>query len=298
MDEFLHRAAEGVVGMMCQHVPRSDRTEEVRRATTPGPQWPRHRLMTRSPAKVGTVQAAKLTEPGDVQEDLRDVDVAGQDVQLVHQQVPYRRRHGLGHLQANHGPEAASQQFGLDRGQQILGLLLIDGQVGVARHPEAGVLVDLHSGEQRVEVGGDHLLQRDETLTVGKRKQPPVGERHLDAGEAAPAGLGVGQADAEARGEIRDVREGMTRVDGQGRQDGVDPIGELPLQELAVIAVQVGPVHEPDSIGGEGRKQVVLQRPFKAPEKILHRVADGRRVAAVGSARRKRVLCGRRRRGP
>ena len=63
--------------------------------------------------------------------------------------------------------EAAAAQLVLDRLQQVVGLVG-DREVGVAGDAEDVVVDDLHAREQRVEVVGDHVLERDER--VGRRR--------------------------------------------------------------------------------------------------------------------------------
>ena len=57
--------------------------------------------------------------------------------------------------------EAPAAQLGLDRLQEVVGLVG-DLEVGVARDAEEAVADDLHAREQRPEVGGDDVLERDE----------------------------------------------------------------------------------------------------------------------------------------
>ena len=53
-----------------------------------------------------------------------------------------------------HGPaEAAAAQLHLDRDQQVVGLVLLEHEVGVAGHPEGVVLADDHVREQRRPAG-------------------------------------------------------------------------------------------------------------------------------------------------
>ena len=83
------------------------------------------------------------------------------------QAVPQRRVGAGADLQPHGAAEPAPPQLHLDRHQQVVGLVLLDRQVGVAGHPEGVVLADGHPGEQGVEVGGDDLLEGDEALAVG-----------------------------------------------------------------------------------------------------------------------------------
>ena len=64
-------------------------------------------------------------------------------------------------LEAHDLAEAPAAQLGLDGPQQVVGLVG-DLEVRVAGDAEEAVVDDLHAREQRVEVGRDDLLQRDE----------------------------------------------------------------------------------------------------------------------------------------
>ena len=64
-------------------------------------------------------------------------------------------------------------QLELHGGQEVLGLVLVHREVGVAGDPEDVVLDDPHGREQAVEVGGDDLL--DQARTGGCRAGAPAG---------------------------------------------------------------------------------------------------------------------------
>ena len=55
-------------------------------------------------------------------------------------------------LEADGLAEAPAAQLHLDGREQVVGLLLLDGEVGVAGDPERDVVDDVHPGEQLVEV--------------------------------------------------------------------------------------------------------------------------------------------------
>ena len=74
-------------------------------------------------------------------------------------------------LDAHDLAEAAAAQLVLDRLQQVGGVVG-DLQVGVAGDAEEVVVDDLHPGEQRAQVVGDHLLQRDERDAVAAAPRP------------------------------------------------------------------------------------------------------------------------------
>ena len=115
------------------------------------------------------------------------------------QQRARRVRHRALDLEPDDLAEAALAQLLLDRHQQVGRLFLLDREVGVARDPEEVVLEDLHAREQRVEVGGDDLLEQDVrplrrppirrgstggTLMRAKRRSPVSGSRTVTASDS------------------------------------------------------------------------------------------------------------------
>jgi len=112
----------------------------------------------------------------------------------------------LGDLQAHGGAEPTAGQLPLQRGEQVLGVVLLDLEVLVAGHPEGELLAHLHAGEELVEVGGDDVLQRHEPYRVGVAadgvlvpdpQEPRQRRRHLDAGEVLVPRLGVDEDDGQ-----------------------------------------------------------------------------------------------------
>ncbi len=72
-----------------------------------------------------------------------------------------------------------------------MSLLFLDLEVGVAGDPEWVMVDDLHAREQRIEMGGDHLLERHEPLAIGHDHEAGQDRRHLDPGEAGHPGRGL-----------------------------------------------------------------------------------------------------------
>ena len=127
--------------------------------------------------------------------------------------------------------------------EQVLGLVG-ELEVGVAGDPEHRVSEHLHAREQRVEVRGDHLLERDEPFAVGQRDEARQQRRDLDAREQVFAERGVADADREVQREVRDVGEGVRRVDGERCEHGEDALVEHLAQLRTVGRVEVVPAHE------------------------------------------------------
>ena len=87
---------------------------------------------------------------------------------------------------------------------------------------------DFGAREERVEVGGDHLLQRHEGFAVLADRQEAAEQllRDLDPGDDLDSALGVAQQHAEAEREVGDVGEGPAEADHQRRQRREDLLVE------------------------------------------------------------------------
>ena len=84
-------------------------------------------------------------QAGQVQHARDLVDVVGFQAEAAHEQRPGGGRHGALHLEADRRAEAATPELLLDREQQVVGLVLLDLEVGVAGDPEEVAVDDLHA---------------------------------------------------------------------------------------------------------------------------------------------------------
>ena len=194
-----------------------------------------------------------------------DDEVLGVELEVlgerVADEVGQRRRDGDAHDRA----EAAAAHALLDRLEQVLGLELLDRDVGVTRHAEGMRLDHLHAREDRAEVRGDELLEPDEVvgaaalvgalhlagraraLRRADRHEPRKRPRHLDAGEAL---LALGRADEhrEVQAQVRDVRERARRVEGERGQHRVDDVVEVAVGVLALVLVELVVAEHVDAV--------------------------------------------------
>ena len=109
------------------------------------------------------------------------------------------------------------------------------------------VALDLHAGEQRVEVGGDDLLERHEALAVGHDHEAGQQQRHLDPGEAARLGDRVAHDHRQVERQVGDVGERVARVDGERGEHREDALLEHLVEVLAVVVVELVPAREDDA---------------------------------------------------
>ena len=104
-------------------------------------------------------QARDLPEVVEVEQPLDGVDLALLDLERLGQPGAQRCAHRGVDLEAHDLAEAPAAQLGLDRAQQVVGLVG-DLEVRVAGDAEDAVVDDLHAREERVEVAGDEVLER------------------------------------------------------------------------------------------------------------------------------------------
>ena len=139
--------------------------------------------------------------------------------------MAHRIRHCLVYFEPDRLAEPSAPQLCLQGQHQVVGLVLLQFQVRVARHPEEVSLQDRHAGEEHIQVGGDDLFKQNEPA------RPDLQEarqnlRHLDPGEPLLLVVRVFHADRQRQAEGAYVWEGMARIHRQGRQDRVDLVGE------------------------------------------------------------------------
>ena len=175
------------------------------------------------------------------------------------------------HLEPHDRPEVALPDDLLERLHQIGGLVLLDLEVGVAGNPEGVRGDDLEPRKEQVQIGRHDLLEPHEVgrfrlaqtearvltglVLARDAHQPAKDLRHLDASEAGAVDLVVDrhrQIDAQ----VRDVREGMARIERQRRQRRVDLALEMAAQELALLALELVVVEHLDALAAQPGRDV------------------------------------------
>ena len=199
-------------------------------------------------------------------------------------------RHRALDLEADGLAEAPPPELLLDRHQQVVGLVLLDREVGVAGDPEQVVLDDLHAAEQQVEVGLDDLVEQHEAVRLDL-VEPRQDLGDLDPGEAPLVGLRVAQPDRDREAERRDVRERVARVDRERRQDRVDLVDE-PLAEGGVVLGDRGVLDDLDAGSAASDLRISAQVALWSGDELEDPVAGRGELLAGGPA------VGRRRRRP
>ena len=277
LDERLDRVLEAVVRVVDEDVLVAEVAEEVRLA---GPQLRcglcrRHRRPGPE-LQLGAIQLADVEEAAQVEGPGDGVDIPGLDVELADEQVDEHRRHVRAHLHAHHqGGTAALLEDGSHRFHEVVGLVVtVELVVRVPGQSEDVVGDHLHAFEEVLEMGGDDLLDGDETLAVGEDDEAAEQRWHLDAGDPFLAGRRVGDDDHQVEGEAGDVGEWVAGVDGEWCEHREDPLLEHGVEEGPVGVVQRRPVAEADGVGVQVGCQAVEEDPTLAGIEFLHLGSD------------------------
>ena len=222
LDEADHRV-EGLVGVVEQHLAGGDGLAHRRPLLEGLGEHRRPGLLAQLGARVGV---AELEQVLDLERGGDPVDVGGVELERPHQ----RRDDGVGRrggdLEPHRGAAIAPPQLVLHRRDQVLRLLLVDLQVPVAGDAEPGGVQDREAGEEVDGVGGDHLVEQavlDPGLG-GQGDEARQHRRHLHHRQqhlhvAPPLPPGPPQDEGHVERLVAELREGVTRVDRQRRQD-------------------------------------------------------------------------------
>ncbi len=90
------------------------------------------------------------------------VDVTPIDLELADEELQDPGRDPALHLQADRPAEAAAGQLALQGLEQILGLVLLDFELLVARDAERDRVDDIHARKELRQMRRDELFERDE----------------------------------------------------------------------------------------------------------------------------------------
>ena len=195
------------------------------------------------------------------------VDVLLAHAQAADDEVAHRRPHRLGQFEAHDAGHPPLAQLLLDHRQQVVGVLLVHLDVGVARDAEQVVLQHAHAGKQRLQVAADHALQRHEAafgpavaagVVDGQRHPPRQVFRQLDPHEAPLARARLLDHHAQRLAQVADERERVAGVDRQRRQDREDVAAEEVVRRRLVGVAELGVAADAHAVLFQGRVQLLV----------------------------------------
>ena len=262
----LHHRLEALEGVVHQHVTlaqalehRTLRALAARQALRPGP------LVGREAQVVGIGLIDQLVQPHQVH---RPVDVVERGVgqaELLQKELAQFLGAGGHHLEPDRLAEVARRQRGTQRLAQV-DHVVVDVEVGVARHAELRKGLDGAAGEQFLEVGADHAGQHHESLPPGRQRLGQADHArqhawHLHDGDrvVAPEGVAPAELDDEVERLVRHLREGVGRIQADRHQQRSHLALEEAVDPAALRGVALGMVEHHDALALQGRHHHLVE---------------------------------------
>ncbi len=242
LEEALHTRRERLVGVVHEHIRLADRGEDVAAlGVVARLEGERRRGQVRRVVQIGAIDARQIEQAAQVERPRQAVDLLLGDVEFVHQELECEVVHVVGDLEADGRSEAPAHELGLERLDEVLGLVLLDHEILVAREAERVMIEHLHPREQVAEVVGDEVLERQiphPVVVARDLNEPREHGRHLQPRELLTAGSGVADADRQVQRQPGDVREGVRRVDRERHEHGEDLGLEVGVELRPVVVVE------------------------------------------------------------
>ncbi|MCY1341494.1 hypothetical protein D9M69_274450 [compost metagenome] len=233
-------------------------------------------------------QAGQVDRPADA------VQLAVVEAELLEQVVGQVRRAGIHHFQAHRVAVAPREQLAAQCAGQVLDVLGVHREVGVAGQAELVAALHLHPGEQVVGVGVDHRGKEHIVVALAanvfrQADDPRQRTRRRDDRQAGVAAEGVHsfQLDHEVEALVHQQRERVGRVEADGGDDRRDLVAEEAPHPGLDLRRPVAAADEAHVVLGQLRQQDVVEDAVLAADLHVHLLADPRqrlvRQQAVGT---------------
>ena len=231
---------------------------------------------------LGRRALVELEQRAEIEQAGRLVQLVALEAQLAQQQIADPRVEVGRHLEAHGVARAAAPvEARLHRLHEIAAraALLVEVEIGVARHAEEARARDLVLGEQQAEVRADHLL---DGRVAARSHLPPARQerRHLHAREPARTAAARLHERAHREREPGDEGERVRRVDAERDQHRRDLLVERRERSRALLVGELVPVREVDSRAAQRGPQLALERLVRGPRQLEHALADRRELRA------------------
>jgi hypothetical protein len=197
--------------------------------------------------------------------EAHQVDRAVAAVELVVAELELREQEprevlgaAVGDLEAQRHAELPVRQLALQRLAQVLDLLLVEPQVGVARHAELRVRHDLAPGKEAAEVLVQDRGEQQERVVAGAQRRGQLHHarqhaRRLDDRDRglAPERVGARQLDDKVEALVADLRERVRGIEPDRREQRAHLVAERRGDPLALRRRELAPAQQPHAAVGE-----------------------------------------------
>jgi hypothetical protein len=173
----------------------------------------------------------------------------------------------------------------LDRGEEVGGLVHLDLEIRVPCDPEREGADNFETGKEPVQVGGYEVFEvnemdalvvpADRTIGFGDPDEPgeEVG-RNLEPGkELFPAR--VPHDNGEVEREVRDERERVRAVEGKGRENREDLVGEEPVHGSLLSGREIPVQPDDDPVFSQFGQNVLMPAVVKGGKVREEPLVDG-----------------------
>ena len=258
------------------HVPALDRVEHARRPVERGdPLRGERRLAVGREVHHGV----DLEEVRERDHSLDAVEVLGLELELALEDLEGLARQRGAVLEPHRGALAPRADPLLDRLEEVARALLVDDEVPVARHADHRAGADHVAVKDLVEVAADRVLEEDD-LGAARRggeldEARQHGRRDVDERGRPRAAAGPGERHREADRAVREMREGVARVERERRHDGEDRPSEVLGEERLLGRLELLELEDPHADPLEARPQVVEEGAVLPRDELLAALRDG-----------------------
>ncbi len=187
-------------------------------------------------------------------------DIVG-DLEVLRQDVQHACGHRAVDLQQGDRAVTKLLEAPVDRFKEVVGFVLLDGEVRVADDAEQVGALDLRTRKQLLDVCVDDVLEKYERAprrladSLRDRDEARQHVRHFHAGELCA--VAMADDDREVLAEVRDQWERMAWIERQRRQDRADIAREVRAEELTNLRGPRVGLEKLDVLGREQPAQLV-----------------------------------------
>jgi hypothetical protein len=235
-----------------------------------------------------------VDQPHQVHRALHHVEVVAFQAELREEEARHRFRHAVGHLEAHRVAEVALRQLSLQRLAQVLHLLLLDEEVGVARHAELVAAHHRHAGEELGHVRVQHRREEDEIvrpLRDGRRQLDHARQHarglHDRRARIAAERVAPFELHGEVEALVEDARERVRGIEPDRGEDRHHLAEEVVAHPGLLRGVPLRAAQEPDAFLRERGQDLVVEEPVLRLDDALgargHLAEHLQRREAVGA---------------
>ena len=290
-DQLQHRV-ERIERVVQQHVALADRVE--------------HGLQVAGGARLELCElqirpvdhVVDLDHPVEVDRAVDLVDRVRRQVEVVQQHAHHVGRAALVDLQPHRAQVAAAQQFVAQGQREVVDVVLVQDQLGVAGHPELVRAQHGHAREQFVDEGRQQRAEEHEVVAgvavavgIGQADDPRQRARRAHDRHVALAAEGVAalQQHHHVQRLVEDLRERVRRVQRQRRQHRHDLVAEMLAQPRGLLGRPLLALQQADALvpqrGADFLVEAAVLRVDQRRGAVVDAVQQGGRRQPVGGGR-------------